>query len=148
MCICCRLQKELELYRDRAEDIKCEQLTAELSRLQESYYRHQLEKRSRQHYEKQKEGRLGNAGHIAHYNPYKKNSQVEQELDDLVPVEDEWFESMADEDWVMGIDEDIDKFTDIDTSNVGSTKCLQQANTNAESSIKSVDEKESKLVSR
>ena len=74
LCTYHRLQKELELYRDRAEDIKCEQLTAELSQLQENYYRHQLEKKSHQHYEKQKEGRLGNAGYIAHYNPYKRNS--------------------------------------------------------------------------
>ena len=58
--------------------------------MQESYYRHQLEKKSRQHYEKQKEGRLGNAGYIAHYNPYKRsNQQEEQDPKDLMPIEDE-----------------------------------------------------------
>ena len=87
LCTYHRLQKELELYRDRAEDIKYERLTAELSQLQENYYCHQLEKKSRQHYEKQKEGRLGNAGYIAHYNPYKRNSQQEgQEAKNLVSI--------------------------------------------------------------
>ena len=147
-CIYHRLQKELELYRDKAEDIKCEQLTAELSQLQESYYRQQLEKKSRQHYERQKEGRLGNAGHIAHYNPYKRNGQQkEQEPKDLVPVEDEWFEAMADEDWVMDIDEDIDELTMVYTS--GNAKSLEQVNnTNAELTIKPADEKETKLITR
>lgn len=112
--------------------------------MQESYYRHQLEKKSRQHYEKQKEGRLGNAGYIAHYNPYKRNSQQqEQEPEDLAPVEDEWF---ADEDWVMDINEDINKFTTADTS--GNTKSLEHINTNAESTVKLGEEKASKPVSR
>ena len=140
-----RLQKELELYRDRAEDIKCEQLTAELSQLQESYYRHQLEKKSRQHYEKQKEGRLGNAGNIAHYNPYKRNNQQkEQEPKDLVPIEDEWFEAMADEDWVMDIDEDI---AILDNSE-STSKSLEHMNTTAESTSKVAEEKEPKLTPR
>jgi len=142
-----RLQKELELYRDRAEDIKCEQLTAELSQLQESYYHHQLEKKSRQHYEKQKEGRLGNAYHIAHYNPYKSNNQQEEhEPEDLLSVEDEWFETMVNEDWVMDIDEDINKFTTADTS--GNMKSLEHVNTNAEPTVKIGEEKEGKPVSR
>lgn len=135
------------MYRDRAEDIKCEQLTAELSQLQESYYRHQLEKKSRQHYEKQKEGRLGNAGYIAHYNPYKRNKQPEeQEAKDLVPVEDEWFEAMADEDWVMDIEDDLDKLTSGDTSE--GTKSLEHVNTNTESTIKLSNEKETKQLPR
>ena len=134
------------MYRDRAEDIKCEQLTAELSQLQDSHYRHQLEKKSRQHYEKQKEGRLSNAEYIAHYNPYKRHNQrAEQELKDLMPVEDEWFETaMADEDWVMEIDEDIDKFTSTDTSsNINSLEHVS-----AESTEKNTNEKENKAVSR
>lgn len=130
------------MYRDRAEDIKCEQLTAELSQLQENYYRHQLEKKSRQHYEKQKEGRLGNAGCIAHYNPYKKNIN-QQEPKEVVPVEDEWFEAMADEVWVMDIYEDIDKFTTTDTS--GNTNSPEHTST--ESAIEHSDERE-KLVPR
>ena len=129
------------------EDIKCEQLTAELSQLQESYYRHQLEKKSRQHYEKQKEGRLGNASYIAHYNPYKRNNQQEeQEPVDLIPIEDEWFEAMADEDWVMDIDEDIDKLATLDTSE--SIKSLEHIKTNEESTSKVTDEKEPKLTTR
>ena len=136
-----RLQKELELYRDRAEDIKCEQLTAELSQLQKSYYRHQLEKKSRQHYEKQKEGRLGNTGYIAHYNPYKRNEQPEeQDLSDLMPVEDEWFEGMADEDWVMDIDDDIDQLVTLNTN--------ESAKSTTESAEKVVEEKETKSTAR
>ena len=118
-----------------------------MSQLQESYYRHQLEKKSRQHYEKQKEGRLGNAGYIAHYNPYKRsNQQEEQEPVDLVPIEDEWFEAMADEDWVMDIDEDIDKLATLNTSE--STKSLEHIKTNAESTSKVTNEKEPKLTTR
>ena len=134
------------MYRDRAEDIKCEQLTAELSQLQENYYRHQLEKKSRQHYEKQKEGRLGNAGYIAHYNPYKRNSQQEgQEAKDLdlVSIKDEWFENMADEDWVMDIDDKIDELITAD-SNEGNN----HVNTNTQSTIKTTNEKQPKLVTR
>ena len=143
-CIYPRLQKELELYRDRAEDIKCEQLTAELSQLQENYYHHQLEKKSRQHYEKQKEGRLGNAGYIAHYNPYKRNSQQEgQKAKDLVPIEDEWFENMADEDWVIDIDDEIDELIKADSSDSNN-----QVNVNAESTVKTANEKEPKPVTR
>ena len=118
-----------------------------MSQLQESYYRHQLEKKSRQHYEKQKEGRLGNAGYIAHYNPYKRsNQQEEQEPVDLMPIEDEWFEAMADEDWVMDIDEDIDKLATLNTSE--STKSLEHIKTNAESTSKVTNEKEPKLTTR
>ena len=118
-----------------------------MSQLQESYYRHQLEKKSRQHYEKQKEGRLGNAGYIAHYNPYKRsNQQEEQEPVDLMPIEDEWFEAMADEDWVMDIDEDIDKPATLDTSE--SIKSLEHIKTNAESTSKITNEKEPKLTTR
>ena len=115
-----------------------------MSQLQESYYRYQLEKKSRQHYEKQKEGRLGNAGYIAHYNPYKRsNQQEEQEPKDLMSIEDEWFEAMADEDWVMDIDEDIDKLATLDISE--STKSFEHS---AESTIKIADEKEDKLTTR
>ena len=141
------MQKELELYRDRAEDIKCEQLTAELSQLQESYYRHQLEKKSRHHYEKQKEGRLGNAGYIAHYNPYKRSDQQEeQDPKDLMPIEDEWFEAMTDEDWVMDIDEDIDKLATLDSSE--NIKSFEHLKTSTESTTKVADEKEHKLIRR
>ena len=118
-----------------------------MSQLQESYYRHQLEKKSRQHYEKQKEGRLSNAGYIAHYNPYKRsNQQEEQDPKDLMPIEDEWFEAMADEDWVIDIDEDIDKLTTPDTSE--STKSLEHVKTSTESTTKVTDEKEHKLTTR
>ena len=113
-----------------------------MSQLQESYYRHQLEKKSRQHYEKQKEGRLGNAGYIAHYNPYKRsNQQEEQDPKDLMPIEDEWFEAMADEDWVMDIDEDIDTLATLDWS-------LEHVKTSTESTTKVTDEKEHKLTTR
>ena len=115
-----------------------------MSQLQESYYRHQLEKKSRQHYEKQKEGRLGNAGYIAHYNPYKRNNQQEeQEPVDLMPIEDEWFEAMADD---MDIDEDIDKLATLNTSE--STKSLEYIKTNAESTSKVTNENEPKLTTR
>ena len=114
-----------------------------MSQLQESYYRHQLEKKSRQHYEKQKEGRLGNAGYIAHYNPYKRsNQQEEQDPKDLMPIEDEWFETMADEDWIIDIDED----TTLDTSE--RTKSLEHVKTSTESTTKVTDEKEHKLTTR
>ena len=114
-----------------------------MSQLQESYYRHQLEKKSRHHYEKQKEGRLGNAGYIAHYNPYKRsNQQEEQDRKDLMPIEDEWFEAMADEDWVMDIDEDIDKLATLDSSE--NTKSFEHSvKTSTESTTK-----EHKLTTR
>ena len=119
-----------------------------MSQLQESYYLHQLEKKSRQHYEKQKEGRLGNASYIAHYNPYKRsNQQKEQEPVDLMPIEDEWFEATADEGWVMDIDEDIDKLTTLDASE-STTKSLEHMKTNAESTSKVTDGKEPKLTTR
>lgn len=108
-----RLQKELEKYRENCEDTKCEQLSTELSQLQEKYYRQQLEQKSRQHYEKQKEDRLGKNGLIAHYNPYKKQrggtQQVIEDTDNLLmSVEDEWFEAMMAEEWDnMGIEDDF-----------------------------------------
>ena len=146
LCTYHRLQNELELYRDRAEDTKCEQLTAELSQLQENYYRYQLEKKSHQHYEKQKEGRLGNAGYIAHYNPYKRNSQQEGQKAkdlDLVSIKDEWFENMADQDWVMDIDDKIDELITADSSEGNN-----HVNTNTQSTIKTTNEKQPKLVTR
>ena len=115
-----------------------------MSQLQESYYRHQLEKKSRQHYENK---RSGNAGYIAHYNPYKRsNQQEEQDPKDLMPIEDEWFEAMVDEDWIMDVDEDIDKLATLDTSE--STKSLEHVKTSTESTTKVTDEKEHKLTTR
>ena len=96
----------------------------------------------------QKEGRLGKASYKAHYNPYKRNSQQEgQEAKDLVPVEDEWFENMADRDWVMDIDDEIDDEID-ELIKADSSESNNQVNTNTESTIKTANEKEPKPVTR
>ena len=136
--------KKARLVAEGIGAIKCGQLTAELSQLQENCHHHQLKKKSRQHYEKQKEGRLGKASYIAHYNPYKRNNQQEgQEAKDLVPVEDEWFENMADRDWIMDIDDEIDELIKADSS-----ESNNQVNINTESTIKTANEKEPKPVTR
>lgn len=62
-----------------------------------------------------------------------------------MPIEDEWFEAMADEDWVMDIDEDIE-FATLDTSE--NTKSLEHVKTGTESTTKVADEKEHKLTTR
>ena len=72
------------------------------------------------------------------YNPYKRNSQQEgQEANNPVPIEDEWFENMADKDWVMDIDDEIDELIKADSS-----ESNKQVNVNAELTIKTTDEKE------
>ena len=57
-----------------------------------------------------------------------------------MPVEDEWFEGMVDEDWVMDIDDDIDQLVALNTSE--STK------SSTEVTIKVADEKEAKPTTR
>ena len=58
-------------------------------------------------------------------------------------IEDEWFENMADEDWVMDIDDDIDELITADSSEGNN-----HVNTNTQSTIKTTNEKQPKLVTR
>ena len=141
----------MEKYRENCEDTKCEQLSTELSQLHEKYYCQQLEQKSRQHYEKQKEDRLGKNGLIAHYNPYKKQrgstQHVVEEPDDLLmSVEDEWFEAMVAEEW-----DNMDIENDFNTSE--SIECNKSNNYLSSAKIRDVknrivEEKDARLVPR
>jgi len=141
----------LEKFRENCEDTKCEQLSTELSQLQEKYYRQQLEQKSRQHYEKQKEDRLGKNGLIAHYNPYKKQrgetQQVIEDTDDLlISVEDEWFEAMVVEEWDnMDIEDDFNS-----SESIGCAKFHNDSSSVKAKQVKDtcVEEKDTRLFPR
>ena len=138
----------MEKYRENCEDTKCEQLSTELSQLQEKYYRQQLEQKSRQHYEKQKEDRLGKNGLIAHYNPYKKQrggtQQVIEDTDDLLmSVEDEWFEAMMAEEWDnMDIEDDFNSSGNVESHSDSSSVRTKHVKGTF------VEEKDTRLVPR